>query len=81
MQDDMACQIAFSAYLAENLRKLRTTIEIRSYRRIYDRIEVWVSLFGLESLEEGSLKMIAQQMGVSPAAFYREFAKWKKARC
>ena len=58
---------------ARELQSLRTRIEIMRLRKVADRLGSYLELFGTP--EEGGWVRVADWIGVSPAALYRELAK------
>ena len=58
---------------AREVQSLRTRIEIMRRRRVADRLEAYLELFGRP--KEGEWVRVADWIGVSPPALYRELAK------
>lgn len=58
---------------ARELRSLRTRIEIMRLRKVTDRMDAYLELYG--SPEVGGWVRVADWIGVSPPALYRELAK------
>ena len=44
-------------------------------RTVAERLEAWTAWNGSKSPKKGEWKLVANQIGVSPEALYREFAK------
>ena len=57
---------------AREVQSLRTRIEIMRRRRVADRLEAYLELFGHP--KEGEWVRVADWIGVSPPALYRELA-------
>lgn len=58
---------------AKEVQAQRARIEILRLRRVSDRLDAWLDLHGKPS--KGEWIMVAEKIGVSPAALYRELAK------
>ncbi len=58
---------------AKELQTLRARLEIMRLRKVKDRLDAYIELFGLP--EEGGWVRVADWIGVSPPALYRELAK------
>lgn len=58
---------------ARELQNLRTRIEVMRLRKVTDRLEAYLELYG--PAEEGSWVRVADWIGVTPPALYRELAK------
>ena len=58
---------------AKELQTLRTRIEIMRLRKVADRLDAYLELYGLP--DAGEWVRVADWIGVSPPALYRELAK------
>lgn len=58
---------------ASELQNLRTRIEIMRLRKVTDRLDAYLELYGLPEL--GGWVRVADWIGVSPPALYRELAE------
>ncbi len=58
---------------AREVQSLRTRIEIMRRRKVADRLDAYLELFGHP--KEGEWVRVADWIGVSPPALYRELAK------
>ena len=58
---------------ARELQTLRTRIEIMRLRKVADRLDAYLELYGPP--EEGGWVRVADWIGVTPPALYRELAK------
>lgn len=58
---------------AREVQSLRTRVEIMRRRRVADRLDAYLELFGHP--KDGEWVRVADWIGVSPPALYREFAK------
>jgi len=58
---------------AKEVQILRTRIEIMRRRKVADRLDAYLELF--EHPKEGDWVRVADWIGVSPPALYRELAK------
>lgn len=61
---------------AKEVQAQRSRIEILRLRRVSDRLDVWLELHGETST--GEWIRVADQIGVSPPALYRELARRRK---
>ncbi len=64
----------WAAHLARILQRSRMSAEIRTLRRVSDRLEAWLEL-GNEVPAKGDIQGLAQRLGVSREALYRELGK------
>jgi CRP-like cAMP-binding protein len=77
LQQNSTLSEAWSRHLAHEVQKARLHAEILSLRTVAARVDSWIGWYG--SLpEKGHLATVAQQIGISPEAFYRELAKRRK---
>lgn len=61
---------------AKAVQAQRARIEILRLRRVADRLDVWLDLHG--EPQKGEWITVADQIGVSPPALYRELARRRK---
>ena len=61
---------------AKTVQAQRARIEILRLRRVADRLDAWLELHGKP--EKGEWIKVADQIGVSPPALYRELAQRKR---
>lgn len=61
---------------AKEVQSQRARIEILRMRRVADRLDAWLELHG--EPEKGEWIRVADQIGVSPPALYRELAKRRR---
>ena len=62
--------------LAKAVQAQRARIEILRMRRVSDRLNAWVDLHG--EPRKGEWINVADQIGVSPPALYRELARRRR---
>ena len=65
---------AWFEHLAREVQRARFLAEILSLKTVAARLDAWIGWHGA-SPEKGLWATTAQQIGVSPEAFYREMAK------
>jgi CRP-like cAMP-binding protein len=65
-------------YLAQELQRTRLRLEILSLKTVAERLDAWIIWHGNSLTEKGQWKLVANQIGVSPEALYREIAKRRK---
>ncbi len=68
---------AWSEYLAHEVQEARLRSEILSLRTVARRLDAWLLSHGERMPAKGEWKPLAQQIGVSPEALYRELARRK----
>ncbi len=61
---------------ARTVQTLRARIEVMRLRRVADRLNAWLDLYGEPS--KGAWIDVADQIGVSPPALYRELARRRR---
>ncbi|MEL6618365.1 MAG: Crp/Fnr family transcriptional regulator [Pseudomonadota bacterium] len=61
---------------AQEIQAQRARIEILRLRRVADKLDAWLELHG--EPERGEWIRVADQIGVSPPALYRELARRKR---
>lgn len=62
-------------YLAQELQRSRLRSEILSLKTVAQRLDAWIAWNGGKLPDKGEWKLLANQIGVSPEALYREVAK------
>lgn len=67
---------AWSAELARAVQAARMRAEIRSLRTVAERLDAWLDAFGALPAR-GRVQDVAEEIGVSREALYRELAKRK----
>ena len=75
LRDDWQFSQLWAAYLAREVRTARTRSEILSRKTVAERLDGWMAWQEYERPEKGQWKSVAEQIGVSPEALYRELAK------
>ena len=66
---------AWAAHLARAVQSARHRGEILARRTVTERLDGWLDWHDNELPDKGQWKGIAEQIGVSPEALYRELAK------
>lgn len=66
---------AWAGYLAQELQSTRLRSEILSLKTVAGRLDAWIAWNGGGAPERGEWKLVANEIGVSPEALYREIAK------
>ena len=72
---DPALMEAVARHLAQEVQRTRGRVEILSRRTVRDRLDAWLAFNGPELPPRGQLKSAAEEIGVSPEAFYRELRR------
>ena len=65
----------WASYLAQELQSARLRSEILSLKTVAGRLDAWIAWNGGSSPQKGEWKLVANEIGVSPEALYREIAK------
>ena len=73
-ESDPAFAKAWAIHLASEIRTARQRAEILSLRTIAERLSAWIDTYG-KLPQKGDWKQLAQEIGTSPEALYRELAK------
>jgi CRP-like cAMP-binding protein len=73
LQDTPAAAVSLIETHAQEVQAQRARIEILRLRRVADRLDAWLDLYGAP--DKGGWLRVADQIGVSPPALYRELAK------
>ena len=76
LRDRPDAALALIAANAREIQSQRTRIEILRLRRVADRLEAWLDLYG--EPEKGEWVRVANAIGVSQPALYRELARRRK---
>lgn len=80
LREDEEFSNLWAAHLAREVQSARYRSEILSRKTVAERLDGWLAWQGNKLPLKGQWKSIAVQIGVSPEALYREFAKRRKAR-
>lgn len=68
----------WAAYLAHEVQAARLRAEILALRTVAERLDAWIALHGGQMPIKGDQKTVAAEIGVSPEALYREFARRRR---
>lgn len=74
---DQEFAMAWVAHLAGEVRNARLRAEILTLRTVSERLDAWLADKG-QLLARGKWKAIAQEIGISPEALYRELSLRRK---
>jgi CRP-like cAMP-binding protein len=75
MRSDHAFAEAWASYLSHQLQQARKRAEIASLKTVAARLSAWVAWNDGLFPSKGGWKELADEIGVSPEALYRELAK------
>jgi len=78
LQQDKNLFNSWAARLAREVQTARSQVEILSRKTVSERLDGWLVWNGTELPPKGAWKGIADQIGVSPEALYREIAKRRR---
>ena len=70
---------AWAAHLAEEVQSVRARAEILSLKTVAARLDAWIVANRRGLPIKGEWKTVAEEIGVSPEALYREMAKRRTA--
>lgn len=82
-REDLQARIASDAeanrvwllFLTQSLQAARTRAEILSLKTVRERLEAWLAIHSVSAEAPSSWKSVANEIGVSPEALYRELAR------
>lgn len=66
-------------HFGREVHRMRARVELLSRRTVADRLDGWLALNGGRLPERGQWRTVAEDIGVSPEAFYRELQQ-RRAR-
>lgn len=70
---------ALSRHLAGEVQRTRGRVEILSTRTVRERLDAWLAFNGDTLPPRGSWRSVAEDIGVSPEAFYRELQRRRRS--
>ena len=70
---------AIAQHLAREVLRTRIRVEVLAKRTVRERLDAWLTLGGGQWPERGTMVSVAQDIGVSPEAFYREMQRRRRA--
>ena len=70
----------WASHLARELQRARLRAEILSLRTVAERLDAWMAWNGGSAPRKGEWKLVANQIGISPEALYREIARRRVRR-
>lgn len=73
LMTDPASMIDLLRRVTTETQALRSRVELLRLNRLSDRLDGWLDLYGLP--EKGGWRTVADAIGVTPAALYRELAR------
>ena len=71
---------AFASHLAHELQATRLRAEVLSLRTVRERLDAWLAWHGDELPSRGNWITVANEIGTSPEALYRELARRRRSR-
>ncbi len=78
LDEDRQFSQVWAAHLAREVREARTRCEILSRKTVSERLDGWLAWRRGRLPEKGQWKSVAEQIGVSSEALYRELARRRK---
>src|SRR5438270_1271061 len=66
-------------HLASEVQRTRSRVELLSRRTVAERLDGWLAFNGDALPTRGHWRSVAEDIGVSPEAFYRELQRRRKA--
>jgi CRP-like cAMP-binding protein len=79
IETDPVFAAAWTAYLAHEVQAARMRAEILSLKQVAARLDAWLAWTGGRLPPRGDWRALADELGTSPEALYRELAKRRKA--
>lgn len=77
-EDDPRLMAALARHLAREVQRMRIRLEVRSMKTVRQRLDAWLALGDGRWPERGTMAGVAQDIGVSPEAFYREMQRRRR---
>lgn len=71
---------AIAEHLAGEVHRMRVRVEILSRRTVSERLSAWLAFNGGRLPERGRRRLVAEDIGVTSEALYRELARRRAAR-
>ena len=68
----------WALHLAHELQATRLRVEILSLRTVAERLDAWIACHGDGVPPRGTWRTVANEIGTSPEALYRELAKRRR---
>ena len=75
LMSDTALANAWTSMLAHELQRSRAQSEILRLKGVARRLDAWLALEGCELPPRGHQRAVADEIGVTPEALYRELAR------
>jgi len=69
---------ALARHLAREVQRTRIRVEVLSRKTVRERLDAWLTLGEGQWPVRGSMAAVAQDIGVSPEAFYREMQRRRR---
>ena len=79
LKQDQKFSGLWSAHLAKAVQSARYRSEILAKKTVRERLDAWLAFVEHEMPAKGHWKSVAEQIGVSPEALYREMARRSKS--
>ncbi len=76
-QADARLMEAVARHLAHEVQRMRIRVEVLAKRTVRERLDAWLALGG-HWPAPGTMASVAQDIGVSPEAFYREMKRRRR---
>lgn len=78
MMQDARLMAAFAAHLASEVQRVRARLEVLARRTVAERLDAWLAFHDDLLPPKGAWRVLAEEIGVSPEAFYRELARRRR---
>jgi CRP-like cAMP-binding protein len=75
LENDLSFALMWQNHLARELQRTRQLTELLARRTVRDRLDGWLETIGNGLPEKGKWLDLADALGVSPEALYREIAR------
>jgi CRP-like cAMP-binding protein len=77
-RDDPGLMEAIARHLAREVQRTRIRVEVLAKKTVRERLDAWLALGDGRWPERGTMAAVAQDIGVSPEAFYREMQRRRR---
>jgi CRP-like cAMP-binding protein len=75
LRHDSALLEQLTRHLAREVQRARTRVELLSRKTVEERLDAWLALNGGKLPPRGAWRAVAEDISVSPEAFYRELKR------
>ena len=73
-----AFAVSLAGHLAAELMAMRSRSELAAIRKVSERLDAWMALNDCRPPSRGRLRHLADELGVTPEALYRELSRRRR---